>query len=85
MRNVLERVINPQRGGMSPEWAKEVLAFDLSPADHARYEELAYKAQDGALTPQERAELDEFVNTNDLLTILKSKARVSLRQGNSAA
>ena len=85
MLKVLERVINPQKGGMSPELAKQVLAMDFSAEDHARYESLAYKAQEGTLTAEERSELDEFVNVNDLLTLLQAKARISLRQHNSAA
>jgi hypothetical protein len=37
------------------------------------------------LSEQEEAELDEFLAANALLTILQSKARVSLKKHNPAA
>ncbi len=82
---MLERIIEPQRGDFSPEHARYVLSLDFSPSEHARYNELAAKAQDGNLTDTERAELDEFLNVNAFLMILQSKARVSLKKHNSAA
>ncbi|HEY7116256.1 MAG TPA: hypothetical protein VH475_06710 [Tepidisphaeraceae bacterium] len=82
---ILERVIAPQRGGMSSELARHVLGLEFSESDHARYGELSAKARDGTLNTDERAELEEFLMVNNLLAILKSKARVSLRQHNPAA
>jgi hypothetical protein len=83
--SVLERVIKPRTGGFSDEHARYVLSLDFSPEEQARYAELAHKVQLGTLTEQEQADLDDFVAANALLTILQSKARVSLRQHNSAA
>jgi hypothetical protein len=57
-----------------------VLSLDFSPKDHARYAKLAQKVQDGNLTRQEESKLDEFVAANALLTILQSKARISLKK-----
>jgi hypothetical protein len=37
----------------------------------------------GSLTEEEQADLDEFVAANALLTILQSKARISLRKHQS--
>jgi len=36
-------------------------------------------------TPDEQIEIDEFLTVNALLTVLQSKARVSLKKHNSAA
>ena len=82
---LLERVIRPQQGDLSPDLAAFILKLDFSPADHARYEALSYKVQHGAMAPEERAELDDFLAVDTLLSILQSKARVALKQHNPAA
>jgi hypothetical protein len=78
--SILERIIEPKRGGFSSEHARYVLSLDFSPKDHARYAKLAQKVQNGNLTQQEESKLDEFVAANALLTILQSKARISLKK-----
>ena len=83
--SILERVIEPGRGGFSAEFAREVLKFGFPPADHARYEELSARAQNDELSEEESAELEEYLNVNDFLTILKAKAEASLRTKGSAA
>jgi hypothetical protein len=45
--------------------------LDFSPEEQARYAELAAKVQDGTLSEQEAAELDEFATANALLAILR--------------
>jgi len=73
-------VINPEKGGMSVRLAQHVLALGLCEADRHRFKELSDKAQDAKLTAGERSELEEYLDALDFLAILKSKARVSLRQ-----
>ena len=83
MRNgstVLERVIRPKRGDLSPGMARQFLSLDFPPGDHARYERLSAKASEGALSEAERAELEEYLDVNDFLTIIKAKARASLQR-----
>jgi hypothetical protein len=82
--SILERIIEPQQGGFSQEHARYVLTLDFSPAEQARYAELAQKVQHGSLSTQEEAELDEFLAANSLVTILQSKARVSLKNNTAA-
>ena len=82
---LLDRIIEPQAGGLLPEHARYILSLDFSPDEHARYCELSAKAQTGTLTEQEQADLDEFLTTNALLMILQSKARISLKQHTPAA
>lgn len=74
-----ERVIKPGEGAFSPEHARYILSLGFTPEERARYEELAYKNQGSDITPEERGELEEFVDVNMLLMLLKSKARLSLR------
>jgi hypothetical protein len=82
---ILEQVIQPQHGGFSPEHARYVLSLDFSSDQRSKYSELSAKAQSGKLSPREQSYLDEFLAANALLMILQSKARVSLKQHNSAA
>ena len=67
------------------EFATYLLKLDFPPEDHARYELLSKKAQQGQLTDSERADLEDLLIANDVLTILQSKARASLRRQNPAA
>jgi hypothetical protein len=82
---ILERVIGPDRGNFPPELARQILAFDFPPQDHARYAELSLKASEGQLAASERAELDDYLNVNDFLTFMKAKAEASLQQHTPAA
>lgn len=82
---ILERVIDPQHGDFPPDLARQVLKFDFPSADHARYEDLSAKAQQGTLSEEERAELEDYLNVNDFLMILRAKAQASLRAHGSAA
>ncbi len=83
--DILERVINPKRGTFSQDLARQVLEFRFPRKDLARYEKLSIKAQAGTLTVSERAQLEDYVNVNDLLMILKAKAQASLRDQKPAA
>ena len=78
-------MIDPDRGDFSPELARQVLKFHFPDPDLARYAELSAKVQDGKLNDLEKRELEDYVNVNDLLMILKAKAENSLRQQSSAA
>jgi hypothetical protein len=85
LSNILERLIEPDQGTFSPEHARYILSLTFSEAERDRCEELSYKAQDGALTSEEKYELELYLSANNLLILLKSKARQSLEQRPSAA
>jgi len=76
--SALERLLRPSEGDIPPDFARRLLALDFPPADHARYHELSEKAQAGTLTPHEREALTDLLTANDVLTILRAKARSSL-------
>jgi len=82
---ILERVINRDLADFSPELARHILSLDFPPADHARYADLSAKAREGALTDEERSELEDYLNVNDFLMIIKTKAEMSLRRHSPAA
>jgi hypothetical protein len=83
--SILERIIESKKAGFSTEHARFILSLDFSAEEQARYDELARKVQDGALTEAEEAELNEFVAASALLTILQSKARIALKKHSPAA
>jgi hypothetical protein len=80
--NIMEHVIQPDRGDLTKDLARYVLSLTFTSKDQERYALLADRAQEGALTPEESRELDNFLSVNDFLTVMKAKARQSLANGN---
>lgn len=76
---ILERVIRPDQGNLSPEVAKELLRLDFPESDHTRMAELSEKAQQGSLSEIERDELDGYINVSHFIAFIQSKARISLK------
>jgi hypothetical protein len=83
--SALERILQPGQGTLPRPLAEYLLQLDFSPEDQALYEELSAKAQNGTLTQDEQSSLDDLLTANDVLTILHSKARVSLSRQTPAA
>jgi hypothetical protein len=83
--SILESLIEPEEGTFSPELAEYVLSLGFSERQQARVQALSRKAQAGKLSEDEAAELDEFLEANSLLIVLKSKARRSLKRRSPAA
>jgi hypothetical protein len=78
------RVVKPDRGTLTPEVARAILKLDFDPEDRERINRLSAKAQKGSLSPEERAELEEYVRVNAELIVLQSKARLSLKRTKSS-
>jgi hypothetical protein len=74
------RIVKPDQATLTPELARAILKLDFAPEDHERVAILSAKAQKGSLTPQERAELEEYLRVNSELMMLQSKARLSLQR-----
>ena len=62
-------------GGTTPE---DVANFRPSVAAQARVSELMERERQATLTPEETAELDEFMHLEHLLRMAKAKARLKL-------
>jgi hypothetical protein len=77
---ILERLLQAKRGNLSAGTAREILRLDFPQADHQRMGRLSAKAQCGTLTPDEQAELAEYLRVADLLALFQSKARISLKK-----
>jgi hypothetical protein len=76
--DIFSRLIDASNPTLTPDAAAGILQLGYSEADHARMTELAGKSNEGALTPGEYRELESYVFVGDVLSLLKSKARVSL-------
>ena len=72
--------IFPECGRSSPDLAQYLLSLTMPQDIKERCLVLSEKAQEGSLSVAEAAELDEFLKADSFLTVLKSKARMSLRR-----
>ncbi len=81
---VWERTIRPQEGGLTRDTAQYFLTLQFTDADKARMNELAAKARDGSLAPDEETELGNYMQLGWFLDFLKSKARLSLGMRSAA-
>jgi hypothetical protein len=83
--DIFSRLIDSANPSLTPEAAAGILQLRYSDSDHARMAELASKSNQGSLTPEEREELANYVFVGDVLSLLKSKARLSLQKQSPAA
>lgn len=67
------------REPLSPEVARYFLKFQFLEAEVRRMATLNEKANEGTLTPAERSELEDFLRIGDIMSIMQSKARLSLK------
>jgi hypothetical protein len=81
---ILERLIEPERDDLSPEAARYFLSVDFKTEDIRRMNELAELARRGALTGDQREELENYNRVGHLLAMLQSKARRVLHSSSAA-
>jgi hypothetical protein len=81
---ILSRVIAPEEPTLPADTAKIILTFDFRKEDRERMNDLAERAREGTLTAEEQAEIDCYERVGHFLSLLQSKARVSLRQANTS-
>ena len=75
--DIFSRLIDPSNPTLTREAAAGILQLSDPEADHARMAELARKSDNGAMKTDERRELESYVFVSDVLSLLKSKARLS--------
>ena len=74
------RLIDSEKADLSPAAARAFLALGFKHGDGDRMNYLAARARADRLTDSQRVELQEYLRAGDLLALLKSKARQSLRR-----
>ncbi len=80
---ILSRVIAPGEPNLPSETAKIILTFDFGKEDRERMNQLAEKARDGTLIAEEQAEIDCYERVGHFLSLLRSKARTSLKRADT--
>ena len=75
---ILARILGNENGELPDDFARYLLAHEISERDKARMHELAVRNQNDELTPAEKEELYGFAKATTLLSILKSRARRTL-------
>jgi len=76
---ILSRVLKPERPSLSAAAARAILDLGFDNADKERMHHLSAKAQEGSLSRNEQAELNNFERVGHLLGLMQSKARRSLK------
>ena len=71
----LDRLVGPLSECLTLESARRLLALKADAKLQARMDYLAGRCNEGLLTPEERAEYDNYVTFGTFIAILKSKAR----------
>src|SRR5436309_120258 len=82
---IFARLIKIDQGDLPRALARYILTLGFDEEDQARMRELAERNQDGALTSEEREELQNYVKAGHLLALLHSKARMSLKARSESA
>lgn len=72
-----ERLVSSIVDGMTPE---EILAFKVSDEEQERAEYLLDQNNEGKLTPEEDAELQQMLYFDRFVSLLKAKAAYALSQ-----
>ncbi|MFM9960548.1 MAG: hypothetical protein ACKV2Q_04910 [Planctomycetaceae bacterium] len=60
---------------MSLSVARFFVNFDFPDADHQRMAELNQRANEGLLTPEEKAEMADYIGIGSFISVMKLKAR----------
>ncbi len=75
----LDRLVQPLGECLNLESAKRILKLKADPQLQARMDQLARKGSEGTLTPEEQSDYERFVSFSTFVAILKSKARLLLK------
>jgi hypothetical protein len=78
------RIVAPDTPDLHPAVAEYFLSLGFTPEEKERYLALAAKEHRDR-TDEETAELNEFVQTNQMLMLFQAKARLSLKRHQPAA
>ena len=76
---IFGRAIDPANWQIPPAAAQALLDLRLPDPDRQRMNELAEKARRGELTPDEEIAIESYRQVGCLIELLKSKARLALR------
>ena len=73
--SILAQLLEPLEQCMTLELARKIAELRATPEAQARIDELADKCNEGALTLEEAAEYDSYIDAIDLIAVLQAQAR----------
>ena len=76
---IFSRILEPDQATLSAAAARALLALGFSQTDKDRMRQLSAKARQGTLTPGEQTEINNYERVGHILSLMKSKARCSLK------
>lgn len=76
---IFRRIVDADQPPLSVEAAESLLRLGFGPVDQRRMNLLAEKNRQGLLKAEEEVELNNFIRVGQVLGILQSKARQSLK------
>ena len=77
---ILEHLIEPEEQSLPKGVARYLLSLKFRQDDLDRINVLSAKARQGSLTPHESEQLDSYLRVGHFLSLMKSKARRSLKE-----
>jgi hypothetical protein len=78
---IFGRVLEPDRATLDVAAARAIINLDFKQTDKDRMRVLLAKAKEGTLTAGEQVEIDNYERVGHMLSLMKSKARRSLKGG----
>ena len=75
LHSPLDRLLDPFAKCLTIDVARRFVELRADPETQACIDELAAKANEGTLSPAERAEYEGYVEAIDIVSILQAKAR----------
>jgi hypothetical protein len=76
---ILARLIRTRQDDLPRDAANYLLSLRFDDSDLSRMNELSERARAGTLAAADEAELDSYIHVSNLLAVMQSKARRSLR------
>ena len=77
---IFGRILQPEQATLDAAAARAILALDFDHADKDRMRDLMAKARLGELTTDETIEIENYERVGHMLSLMKSKARLSLKR-----
>lgn len=72
---ILHRVLEPVLRSLPPEAARQIVRAEADEELQQRVQELAGRANEGILTPDEQREYEAYVDAGDIVATLQAVAR----------
>jgi len=82
---LLDSLLDPFGECLTLEVAEKLVKLQANPESVAKVEELAEKCNEGQLTADERDEYENYIHVNNVMMLLKARARKFLQANRSGS